>query len=253
MPSYILIILNILVIGLLSFVLFKIWRIHLTVLNLMTIAGRTNRETHNLYGQMQAFLELKSLLGLPMPLPSLRGWAASPDILLEIARHILASRPKVALECSSGSSTLVIARCMQINGEGRVFSLEHDPQYAQATRDELVRQGLEGWATVIDAPLEKLENQPGHRWYSLHNLPEKVRGVELLVIDGPPQKTCPVARYPAVPRLKSLLAPHAVIFLDDADRDGEKEAVKRWREENPGWSFIQLYCEKGCTKIHTAG
>lgn len=243
------IILSLLTLAVLVFMLFKIRRIHLATFALMTKAESTHRETHALYGQMQAYLELSRLLNFQYPLPALRGWAASPDLLLEVAKHMLNQKPGVVLECSSGSSTLVAARCMQLNGKGRVFSLEHNPDYAEATRVELKRQGLADWATVVDAPLENLPGKSGSSWYSLANLPAEANHADLLIIDGPPQSTCSMARYPAIPHLKDFLAPEATIFLDDADRDDEREAVRLWLVENPSWTHTQLFCEKGCSKI----
>src|SRR3546814_9693589 len=75
-------------------------------------------------------------------------------------------KPAVVVECGSGLSTVVIARCLQLNGGGQVFSLEHMEKFAAQTRKELSRRGLSDWARVIDAPLERLESLGREvRWY----------------------------------------------------------------------------------------
>ena len=145
---------------------YKVRKIHLVTYSI-------DQESKSLYAQIQAFHSLDKLLQLQAPLPTLRGWAASPDFLLEIAKYTLEAKPQNTLECSSGCSTIVLARCMQINDKGHVYSLEHDTTYAAITRHELERQGLTEWATIIDAPLIDISSLPTHRWYSLDKLPSQ--------------------------------------------------------------------------------
>ena len=227
----------------------KTRRAHLVALDLATRVKATQREVATLYGQMQAFHSLAGLLRLPWPLPTLRGWAGSPDFLLEIAKHVLEAKPEVVMECSSGSSTLVLARCLQLNGAGHVYSMEHEPQFAQQTRHQLRLQQLEAWATVVDAPLRGLAGAEGRVWYSLDNLPPAARNVAMLVVDGPPAELCAEARLPAVPRLMPYLAEHCTVFLDDADRADERAALRAWLEEFPEFSSRVVPCEKGCVRL----
>ena len=112
-----------------------------------------DRSAYVVLSQIEAANALNSLLRTTHPLPPTRGWAASPDFLLALAKHALRVKPEVMVECSSGTSTIVLARCAQINGIGHVYSLEHDEKYAQQSRNQLVEQGLSQFATVIDAPL----------------------------------------------------------------------------------------------------
>jgi hypothetical protein len=55
----------------------------------------------------------------------------------------------------------------------------------------------------------------------------------MIVIDGPPayEVSKEKARYPALPFIYSMLSDRCSIFLDDADREGEKEIIRRWEEE----------------------
>lgn len=100
-------------------------------------------ESVNQFRQLQSYQILLSKLNLKSELPLLRGWAASPDFLLIIADHALNSKPETVVECSSGSSTIILARCMQLNKSGHVYSFEHDQFYAQKTREQLKRHDLE--------------------------------------------------------------------------------------------------------------
>lgn len=240
---------NVLILSGVAIALYKIRKIHLATFELARRTNEIEREAKSLYAQFQTYADLVRLLRFDSALPTLRGWAASPDFLLEIARHALEAKPAACVECSSGASTVVLARCLQMNGAGHVYSLEHDPKYAEKTRRELKRHGLSDWATVIDAPLVEITDMPGRLWYSLNGLPPLEKAVELLVIDGPPQDTGPLARYPALPQLMSRLADTCAVFLDDADREDEREAVRRWTQDAPQFRAENLWCEKGAIKL----
>lgn len=202
----------------------------------------------------QCFQQLEALQGLywdikpVLSLPPTRGWAGSPDFLRELASYVLASRPEVVVECSSGVSTVVTARCLQQLGKGHVYSLEHAPEYAQATRDLLARHGLSEWATVVDAPLIPTATDRGSQpWYEVTGLP--VLPIDLLVIDGPPTDTAALARYPAGPVLFDRLSASGTVFLDDADRPDERAIVDRWLQRHHDLELRRVACEKGLSVL----
>src|SRR5699024_11233349 len=62
---------------------------------------------------------LQRRLTIKGQLPPLRGWATSPDVLLRLHTHIMATRPNVIVEFGSGASTLVIADALSQNGAGK--------------------------------------------------------------------------------------------------------------------------------------
>lgn len=220
-------------------------------IHLATFQLATEKDNARLFEQIQAYDSLMRLIQPRRPLPPLRGWAASPDLLLTLAQHALAHKPGTVLECSSGSTTIVLARCCELNGSGHVYSLEHDEHFAQQTRRHLAQQGLDAWATVIHAPLVPTgpEAQP---WYSLDGL-RLAEDVDMLVIDGPPSRRGDLARYPALPQLHPLLAAGATVFLDDADRPGERRVVERWQAELPGYQLTRIPLEKGAVMLIKTG
>lgn len=230
----------------LCYTLHKLRQAHLLLFDLR---DQSRQDNTGLFRQLEALQGLYVELDLKASLPPTRGWAASPDFLLELALHARAARPGVVVECSSGTSTVVLARCMQLNGAGKVYSLEHDPHYAAQTRQQLRRHGLQDWAEVLDAALRPHtlagENWP---WYDLSALPSGL-GIDLLVIDGPPQATRALARYPAGPLLFPHLNPGAQVFLDDAGRDDEQAIAARWRQEFPLLAHATRVCEKGCAVL----
>lgn len=237
--------------ALMALVLHKVRRIHIATYTLLSDVRRTRRETEHLFAQLQALLALERTLALPGPLPALRGWAGSPDFLWRLTEEVRALRPEVVLECSSGASTLVTARCLQMLGHGHVFSLEHDPHFARLSREALARQGLSDWATVIDAPL--IAQEGGGRWYGLGNLPDAARNARLLVVDGPPADSGPQARSPALSMLRDRLSPGCVILLDDADRADERKAVEEWQRNEPALIVQYLPMEKGLARLQLPG
>jgi chaperonin cofactor prefoldin len=184
-------------------------------------------------------IAFNEFLKFDLPLPATRNWAASPDFLLHLYQHIAAHRPKVVVELGSGVSTLVAAAALAANGDdGRLYSLDHDGAYARATSELLSQHGLSHIASVHHAPLGPW--QPPHatelgeewQWYSVPEAVNALDAINLLVVDGPPKATGPVARYPAVPHFRSRLTPGSTILLDDARRPDEKTAAEAWSKED---------------------
>lgn len=134
---------------------------------------------------------------------------------------------------------------------GHVWSMEHDPVYASKTRKLLEDQGLLAWATVVDAPLTTRPQTGFAPWYATDGLMIPDGSIDLLVIDGPPQNSAPLARYPALPVLNTKLSADCTIFLDDADRADEQAIVSRWIMEFPHFYFSlqRLNAEKGCAML----
>ncbi|MFL5401551.1 MAG: class I SAM-dependent methyltransferase [Gemmatimonadales bacterium] len=190
------------------------------------------RTIHESRRQHYAHTQIRPLMGA-VPL-DLSGWAADPVMVHNTVRLLVDVRPGLVVECGSGSSTVMIARCLQSLRSGRVISLDHDADYARRTSELLHLNGLEEVATVITAPLVEREmNGQRCRWYSrgyesLINQP-----IEILVVDGPPGSSGPRARYPAIPLLKSRLAPDCWIIMDDGDRIDEQAIARLWADDLP--------------------
>ena len=218
----------------------------------MGMAMRTEVRRHAaaVFVQVESLQALYAELRLERGLPQTRDWAASPDILLLLARRARERRPRIVVECGSGISTVVLARCMQLNERGQVYSLEHDPSHAMQTRRELARHGLEAFASVLDVSLRPYSlGGMQLNWYDLEAL-EIDDPIELLFIDGPPRIPGLLTRYPCGPLLFKRLAAGAAAVLDDAARPEEQEAVQRWLAEDPTLRADDVPCEKGCVVLH---
>ena len=195
---------------------------------------------------LHSYTELQKQLGLAGKLPITPDWSAAADFLFLLKEYCLKNKPKVIVECSSGLSSLILAKCCQINNYGQVFSLENGKQYADDTRTQLTQFELIEYANIIHAPLIKTDiNEKTYEWYELKQL--TVASINMLVIDGPPGFIQKHSRFPALPLLFEQLADQAVIFMDDAARADEKEIVKRWLAAFSNVKHEYIETERGCS------
>jgi predicted O-methyltransferase YrrM len=188
-----------------------------------------------------------------LPLPPLRRWVASPDLLAYLYRLVVSCRPQVIVECGSGVSTVVLASALRAVGGGRLVSLEHQAPFADRTRTLLATRGLEGYVDVVSAPL--VDHRVGddlRPWYDLTDV-DTGGPVDLLFVDGPPGTTAPQARFPAVPLLLDRLAPGVVVVLDDANREDEVTTLGWWRDLLPSHEQASLAHEKGTAVLAPDG
>lgn len=206
-------------------------------------------EVRSSYTQAEALQGILWTLKPGAPLPSTRFWAASPDLLREIMVHVLSEKPRLVVEASSGTSTIVIGLCLQRLGTGLVVALEHDEVYAARTRAAVEEHGLSAYVRVVHAPLVlQRVNGVDHRWYDLAGLSLE-HPIDLLVVDGPPDTTQSMARYPAVPLLRDRLHAGARILLDDGARPDERITAERWAAELHGASLEYLQLEAGAWSL----
>jgi predicted O-methyltransferase YrrM len=188
---------------------------------------------------------LRPLLDAGAFLPWSEG-AMSPAGLATVATEVAFAERRTLVELGSGVSTVVLARLERELG-GRVFAVEHSPGWAGWVRRALARDGLEDVATVIEAPLGphplSLEGAPWYDEDALAPLPRE--GIELLLVDGPPGygEGMSRSRYPALPTLQSRLPPGALVVLDDAEREGEREILDAWERESE-WRFERRSAER---------
>jgi hypothetical protein len=192
---------------------------------------------NRLYAQFESLTWLQRQLSIKGQLPPLRGWAMSPDILLQLHTYIINKQPKLVVELGCGASTIVIADAMRQNGCGQLISLEHSSYYAGQTLSRLEAEDLHPRVSLRVDELVAWEGQHlnlddaenSSRWYS-QKLLDDVSEIELLLVDGPSESTCKYARYPALPALFDRLASKTEIWMDDTIRKDEKEICKHWAD-----------------------
>jgi predicted O-methyltransferase YrrM len=205
------------------------------------------------FEQVVAWQELRELLRPERAMPTLRGWAAAPDVMLVLVETIRDRKPRLVVECGSGASSVWLALALRRFGGGRLVSLENDERCAALTRDLLAAHGLADLAGVRHAPRVPWAGAEAHGarspWYELAAVRD-LADIDLLFVDGPRGRDAEQARYPAGPVLIPRCSGRAVIVLDDADREDERTASDRWLET---FSFLRrdtLATEKGTHVFH---
>lgn len=184
--------------------------------------------------QVQAVLQLLTLVEPQAPLPPVGGWALQPSTILQLVQAVKEHQPKLVVECGSGTSTVWVGYVLRTLGAGRIVALEHDQHYAEQTQWMLVEHGLTNHAEVRHAPLAEISlGDATYAWYEASAV-EDLHGIDMLLVDGPPKATGEHARYPALPVLADRLSDGAYVVLDDADRPEEQAAADRWLAEHPG-------------------
>ncbi len=203
------------------------------------------------FKQFESYVQLQKFLDFSFPLNFTRGWAASPDYLLVVLRELLklvkSKGSLTVLELGSGVSTVVIANALKkFSSSSRLFSLEHDYDYYLKTKEELQLNGLDN-VTLIYAPLVSYQiDGKEWWWYETTELFKKLDNtVDLIIVDGPPEATQEIARYPVIPIMRDKLSEDFVLVLDDFNRQGEKRAAYLWKRELQVFESDEPETEKG--------
>ena len=205
-----------------------------------SIADIDNR----LYKQIESLTWLVSHMALTYSLPPLRGWAASPDVLLSLHEFIREIKPRVVVEFGSGASTLVILDALKQNGIGKLYSFDHSEHYSNKTKRYVLREDLDSYIDFFVSPLtpwsgKHLNGLTENLWYDLND--SNLNNIDLMFVDGPPGITCKYSRYPALAELHKKMAKGATIFVDDSNREDETAICEAWSKE---FSYdVELFTE----------
>ncbi|GAA4868633.1 hypothetical protein GCM10025788_02280 [Serinicoccus chungangensis] len=179
--------------------------------------------------EVAAINYLQATLGTERFLPPIGGWAidytVAAAILDIIRRH---GRPAYVLELGSGSGTPWFA-AMAAQAGGHLVSVEHDTDHVDRTQSLLDHYDFQGVCTLVHAPL--IPGADGASWYDPDPILSAVghHKVDVLVVDGPPARSGPNARRPALQHLAPLLAPDALVVLDDVVRQEEQQVLTDWQ------------------------
>ncbi|MEJ2609852.1 MAG: class I SAM-dependent methyltransferase [Candidatus Thiodiazotropha sp.] len=197
---------------------------------------------------VQEYDSLRQQLDFNQGIPFTPHWSAGADFIQIIVDACFDLKPSLILECSSGLTTLMLARCCQINGNGRIISLENGEEYAQNTRKYIEQYGLQAYSSIIHAPLTSVTfDQVEYQWYTTTQIPEDT--IDMLVIDGPSGFIGKNARYPAIPIAYPNLSHGSQVFLDDAGRQDEQEIIALWLAKYSGLSHEYRKTTRGCSVL----
>jgi predicted O-methyltransferase YrrM len=187
-----------------------------------------------------------------------------PAGLATVCNDIVLNGRRRVVELGSGVSTVLLARLLCQRwplGGFRVGAVEHDAHWAQWVSEQLDREGMGSDVVVVHAPLAPHPRAvAGLSWYDdaalIAGLRDTLGGdrIDLLLVDGPPAYAAGhgLARYPALPVLCDWLAPGATVVLDDAERPGEQEVLRRWERET-GLDFDRRADQAGVAVARVGG
>lgn len=186
---------------------------------------------------------MHALAALPGPYLPWGSGAMRPTGLVTVFNDIVLNERHRIVELGSGISTVLLARLLTQRPPPDGFlmvAVEHDALWARWVSEQLDREGTGTDVTIVRAPLMPHPRaEPALPWYDEAALAEGLRQalradpIDLLLVDGPPAHAAGhgLARYPALPVLADRLAPGATVVLDDAERPGEQEVLRRWERE----------------------
>jgi predicted O-methyltransferase YrrM len=190
--------------------------------------------------------DIQLQLGLLQGIPYTPKWSADADFIQIIIDACLEMKPSLVLECGSGLTTLFMARCCQLNGHGKVISLEDGQAFAEKTWQYIEQYALQDYVLLIHTPLQLgVYDGTEYNWYKADEIPDGE--IDLLVIDGPSGFCAKHARYPALPVCYPYLARDSRVFLDDAARPEEREIVAMWLANYPDLTHQFEETSRGCS------
>lgn len=163
------------------------------------------------------------------------GYALRPSGLVNVLNDIMINNRRVIVECGGGLSTFYMARLLK-DSDSHLYTIEHNQEWLEFLEKGLKKEGLLDSVMLIEAPLKSsglgLDDIP---WYDPEalrkQLPKDIK-IDLLLVDGPTAYTeeTQYSRYPAVPYFVPFFSQNCTIVIDDVNRQGEQEIVKRWEK-----------------------
>jgi Methyltransferase domain len=186
------------------------------------------------FDQEVALFALGALTGPYLPWGS---GSMKPAGLVAVCNDVVLNERRSIVELGSGVSTVMLARLLHRSagaGRRRLVAVEHDATWRRWVAGQLHEEGVDHDVVVLAAPLRPMraaDAAPG--WYDEAVLDQTIGAIDLLVVDGPPAfgAGLGLARHPALPKFRDRLAPGATVVLDDVERPGEQEVLRRWEDE----------------------
>jgi predicted O-methyltransferase YrrM len=170
-------------------------------------------------------------------------WTLDAAAIATLCKTIELNRPNLVLELGSGLSTIVIASILRKNG-GMLISIDHDPIYAEKTKEYLIANGLLDFVDLRLSRISACNNKSGV-WYD-ESVFEDINDINVLIIDGPPATISGDIRMHALRVLSARMALGGYIIFDDVDRAEERRLVEAWKSAVPGSNALFL----GSPKVH---
>jgi len=163
-------------------------------------------------------------------------WSMSPSTMVHVLNDVVVNDRTSIVEFGSGASTLYVAKLLKSHAiKATFYSVESNLEWANKLTKQLELLDLTAYASIIHAPIQPINGQfalgEQKLWYDVNVLNEAFKAIDafdLVLVDGPFGGLTPHARYSAIPYLKNRLTTNCSVFLDDIDREEEKNILKSW-------------------------
>jgi len=193
----------------------------------------TGSSPERVFSDLDASFALGALPGPYLPWGS---GSMRPAGLVSVCNDVVLNDRRHIVELGSGVSTVMLARLLVQLGASPVRSLiavEHDARWRTWVMDQLAAESVGANVVVVEAPLRVGDEDDDGAWYDRAAVDAAIDVIDLLVVDGPPafEPGHGLARHPALGVLRDRLVPGATVVLDDVERPGEQEVVRRWEDE----------------------
>lgn len=198
-----------------------------------------------LYDQIAGLWQIQNAMNGGTVLRPMRGWAISPDAVAWVLADLQERRAPTVIEFGSGQSTVIFAAALQ-RSNGRLFSVEHDPEYCETIRKQLEACGLVKQVEFIHCPLVE-SGSPVIRSYDTGRLGEMK--VDVAFVDGPPYLNGPLTRLTPLRWAIRHLQPGGSVYLDDSARGSERECLRMLTLEHPNLQLTERRAEKGLVEL----
>ena len=227
------------------------------------LQAHTTKALLNTTKQLESFINVNNYLenGI-MPL-NFHGWPISPDIAQFLIQKIEENNYDLVLEFGSGTSTLLFAKALRnrentTNGKEKILQVafDHNEKYFHQTIAALATNSLSSRVDVVHTPLVPFQYGDDEFMYydckekfSILKNDDKIKKI-LVLVDGPPGATCPLARFPALIYLLDAFNGKEIhLVLDDYAREEEKKTVSKWEQilcnKNISFKSESISSEKG--------
>ncbi len=210
-------------------------------------------DLENLYRQIEGLLSIQSVMSGNPAVKPLRGWALSPDAIAIILGELRDHASPLMMEFGSGQSTIVFGMFFKSQRAGRLVTIEHDADYADKLRSQLDRYELGEVVDVRTVPLTThefngLEKVESCASYDLSGLPNET--INLALVDGPIWHNGKFTRFVPLKWSIEHLSPGGKIYLDDANREYEKDVIRLATRNYPVLAHTLLPVEKGLSVLY---
>ncbi|MEQ8473928.1 MAG: class I SAM-dependent methyltransferase [Marinoscillum sp.] len=182
------------------------------------------RITNRHHDDINSFEILRPLLENRPYVPFTK-YALSPYAITLVINDILLHDRACVVEVGSGVFTLLLARLIEQNQLSiKFYSLESDLVWTEKVRTQLRNEHLEQHVQFIHSPLGT------SGWYDKSIIQKSLVGtkIDCLLVDGP-KSVYGQERLDAIPFFLDYLDLNSfTIFLDDANRSGERDILQTW-------------------------